>query len=182
MLAEATWRRWNSWFGSTSPNCRWSRVRLGKALQPYLDTVDLVQSVHRELFVGLRDDRFQIASPEKLIALALTIVRRKAARHWRKLRRQQWLNGDGSADADLLDLFASLTSSSDDAVMQATLRDQADTLMRDLEPTDRRLIELRLNGFNTAEAALELNLNPNVLRVRLSRARKRLADQHLIDD
>src|SRR6188508_2597024 len=31
-----------------------ARVRLGPALRPYLDTMDLVQSVHRSLMVGLR--------------------------------------------------------------------------------------------------------------------------------
>ena len=45
-----------------------ARVLLGPALRPYLDSVDLVQSVHRSLMLGLRQDKFDISSPEKLMA------------------------------------------------------------------------------------------------------------------
>src|SRR5437870_1176633 len=69
-----------------------ARVLLGRSLRPYLDSLDLVQSVHKSLLLGLRNDKFDISSPEKLVALALTIVRRKVARHWRHLQRQQRLD------------------------------------------------------------------------------------------
>src|SRR5689334_16793890 len=54
-----------------------ARVLLGPALRPYLDSLDLVQSVHKSLLVGLRQDKFAINTPENLLALALTLVRRK---------------------------------------------------------------------------------------------------------
>src|SRR5262245_10668681 len=75
-----------------------ARAKLGTALRPYLDSMDLVQSVHRSLMLGLRDQRFEIDSPDGLVALALTIVRRKVARHWRRLRRQQRLDNADSPD------------------------------------------------------------------------------------
>src|SRR5262245_46391300 len=87
-----------------------ARVLLGPALRPYLDSVDLVQSVHRSLLVGLRDDKFDIASPENLLALALTMVRRKVARHWRHLRRQQRLDSGSPASGDIPGVLASLSS------------------------------------------------------------------------
>src|SRR5213076_2468656 len=64
-----------------------ARVLLGPALRPYLDSVDLVQSVHRSLMVALRANKFELNSPENLVALAVTMIRRMAARHWRHLRR-----------------------------------------------------------------------------------------------
>src|SRR2546430_17687874 len=64
-----------------------ARVVLGPALRPYLDTMDLVQSVHHTVMLGLRAAHFNLAGPESLLALALTLVRRKAARHWRHLQR-----------------------------------------------------------------------------------------------
>src|SRR5258708_34778369 len=67
---------------------------LGRGLRPHLDSLDLVQSVHKSLLRGLRNDKFDIASPEKLVALALTMVRRKAARYWRRCKRQQHLDTD----------------------------------------------------------------------------------------
>jgi RNA polymerase sigma factor (sigma-70 family) len=159
-----------------------ARVRLGSALQPYVDSVDLVQSVHRSLFDGLQQNKFEIASPEKLIALALTIVRRKAAKHWRKLRRQQRLSGDALPTENTPHVIASLSASDSDPVALAAIRDQAECLLRDLEPADRELIDLRLMGFTTAEAATKLKLNADVLRVRLSRLRKRLNEKNMVDE
>src|SRR5262245_57435224 len=66
-----------------------ARVLLGPALRPYLDSVDLVQSVHRSVVVGLRVGKFDLSAPGDLIALAVAMLRRKVARHWRHLRKQQ---------------------------------------------------------------------------------------------
>ena len=64
------------------------KARLGNALRPYYDSLDLVQSVHKSVFVGLRNDKFDIQSPEHLVRLAAMIVRRKIARYWKRHRRQ----------------------------------------------------------------------------------------------
>ena len=47
---------------------------LGPALRPYLDSLDLVQSVHRSLLLGLRQEKYDISSPDQIIALAVTLV------------------------------------------------------------------------------------------------------------
>src|SRR5579883_3161233 len=65
-----------------------ARVLLGPALRPYMDSVDLAQSVHISLVAGLRREQFDLAGPDDLIGLAVTILRRKAAKHWRRLQRQ----------------------------------------------------------------------------------------------
>lgn len=70
-----------------------ARGLLGRALRPYVDSVDLVQSVHRSLMMGIKEQKFYLTSSEQLIALAVTLVRRKIARQWRRMRRQNWLSG-----------------------------------------------------------------------------------------
>lgn len=160
-----------------------ARARLGAALRPYLDSTDLVQSVHRSLMLGLRTDKFDISSPERLVALALTIVRRKIARHWRRHRRQQRPSHDGSPPAeDLSQLLVSVSSSDSHPQAVATLRDQTERLMSTLDETERRLIELRLEGCTTAEVARQLGLDPDVLRVRLGRLRRRLRQNGLLTE
>src|SRR3954453_8424579 len=72
-----------------------ARVLLGPALRPVLDSMDLVQSVHRSLIVGMREEKFNISTPENLIALALTLLRRKVARQWRRMQRQRRLGSGG---------------------------------------------------------------------------------------
>ena len=57
-----------------------ARVLLGPQLRPHLDTTDVLQSVHRSVLVGLREQKFDISIPDKLVALACTMVRRKVAK------------------------------------------------------------------------------------------------------
>ena len=140
---------------------------LSRALRPFLDSLDLVQSVHKSLLLGLRNDKFDISSPEKLVALALTMVRRKAARHWRHLQRQQRLDTDTN-------LPAALTGSEADPARTAQLQDALRHLWNNLDASERRVVELRLEGHSTAEVARTLGLDADVLRVRLSRLRQRL--------
>jgi RNA polymerase sigma-70 factor (ECF subfamily) len=157
-----------------------ARVLLGPALRPYLDSVDLVQSVHRSLMVGLRGGRFELATPDNLVALAVTMVRRKAARHWRRLRRQRRL--DGGPSADLPSLLTSLSSPQPDPASAAQFADAVSHLCASLDATERRMLELRLYGHSTAEVAAELGLSAVALRVRLTRQRQRLRSAGVLDD
>ena len=152
-----------------------ARVRLGAALRPHLDSIDLVQSVHKSLMLGLRHDQFAISSPEKLVALALTMVRRKVAKKWRKLKRQQRLES-GRSTANLSELLTSLTTPDSDPAALAAHRSEIDNLLSKLSESEQRLIELRIEGYSTVEAASEMGLDADVLRVNLSRLRKRLRD------
>jgi RNA polymerase sigma-70 factor (ECF subfamily) len=151
-----------------------ARVQLGPALRPYLDSIDLVQSVHRSLLLGLRENKFDIATPQQLLALALTMVRRKVARHWRRMQRQQRLSGVNTAKTEAPTLLTELSAPGNDPAENTAFQDAIQQLWQHLNTTERRLIELRLQGYSTAEAARSLNLDPDSLRVRLSRLRVRL--------
>jgi RNA polymerase sigma factor (sigma-70 family) len=150
-----------------------ARVRLGPALRPYLDTMDLVQSVHRSLLVGLRANKFAFNGPDQLIALAVTIVRRKAARYWQRAQRQQRL-GPSTDDAPLPDLLMNLTSTDEDPGKTAETTDAVNRVVGLLDGLDRKLLELSLQGYKTVEIAEMLDQNADVLRVRLSRLRAKL--------
>jgi RNA polymerase sigma factor (sigma-70 family) len=159
-----------------------ARVLLGPALRPYLDSVDLVQSVHHSLLLGLRQQKFDIAGPDQLVALALTIVRRKVARHWRHLRRQQRLSlGPGDA-AGLADVLTSLSSPQADPAQAAQYNDQVRQLCGNLDDSERRMLQLRLQGYSTAEIAQDLGLHAIALRVRLTRLRQRLQATGVLTD
>lgn len=159
-----------------------ARVLLGPALRPHLDSVDIAQSVHRSLLIGLRAEKFDLANPKALVALALTLVRRKVARHWRKLQRQQRLSGRPADSANLPDLLANLASPEADPGQAAAYHEAVQQVCRDLDETERRLLDLRLQGFSTAEAARDMGLDPDVVRVRLFRLRQRLRDQGVLGE
>jgi RNA polymerase sigma-70 factor (ECF subfamily) len=159
-----------------------ARVALGPALRPYLDSVDLVQSVHRSLMIGLRDQKFAFESPENLLALAATMVRRKAARHWRRLQRQQRLSAGGSGSTEMAPLLGSLTPATDDPARAAQSREEIARFCESLTEPERCLIELRLQGYTPAECSAEMGLSPVAFRVRLTRLRQRLRAAGVLDD
>lgn len=159
-----------------------ARVLLGPALRPHLDSMDLVQSVHRSLLIGIREEKFDISTPENLVALSLTLLRRKVARHWRREQRQRRLK-TGASSLDLLPvLLAELASPEAGPDETAQYHDQLDQLCRQLDLTERQVLALRLDGYTTAEIADHLGLNHVTLRVRLTRLRERLRSSGFLHD
>jgi RNA polymerase sigma-70 factor (ECF subfamily) len=159
-----------------------ARYLLGPSLRPYLDSVDLVQSVHRTLMVGLREDKFNLTTPENLMALALTLVRRKVARQWRRMQRQQRLDSGTTSSGNLPELLTALCSPHADPARAAQYHDQIQHLCEQLDEPDRQLLELRLQGYSPAEVADKIHLNVNAMYVRLSRLRQRLRAAGVLDD
>jgi RNA polymerase sigma-70 factor (ECF subfamily) len=159
-----------------------ARVLLGPALRPLLDSMDLVQSVHRSLLIGIREEKLDISTPENLVALALTLLRRKVARHWRRAQRQRRLEA-GSSAMDLLPaMLAELTTPEAGPAEAAQYRDQVEQLCRQLDATEQQVLALRLDGHTTAEIAEQLGLNHVTLRVRLTRLRERLRTSGVLND
>jgi len=150
-----------------------ARRQLSAPLRPYVDSMDLVQAVHEDLLVGLREGKFEFASKGHLFALATLLVRRKSARLWRKHRRQQRQSGMRPAPDGLADVILS-QQASEDHEFDVSTRDEIQHVLDQLEPDERELIALRLEGYSTADVARQLGWNPDVTRVRLSRLRQRL--------
>lgn len=157
-----------------------ARAHLGPALRPYMDSLDLVQSVHHSLIVGLRANKYEFASADKLVALAAVVLRRKIARHWRSLRRQQRESGIRPPHANLPDYVVSLEGQERDPAEIVSFRDQIAFVLGRLQGDDRELVALRLEGYSTADAARHLNIDADVARVRLSRLRRQLNNTKLL--
>lgn len=156
-----------------------ARVLLGPALRPHLDSIDLAQSVHRTLLDGLQENKFDFASPDELLGLLMTVVKRKVARQWRKARRQS--HPDRSED-DTAGLLASLNSREENPEGEAQIRDAVEGLLENLSGVEKQMIELRLQGYRTSEVAEQLGIDAKVLRARLSRLRARLRQEGLLSE
>lgn len=152
-----------------------ARRQLGNPLRPYLDSMDIVQSVHRILLQGVAEGKLEFVNRKSLMGFIVTVVRRKAAAHWRKNRRQQ--RESGIADAMPVDQRIVSLDHCGDPDAAAMYQEQINKTLQSLEGVDRQLIELRLDGYTTAEVAKLLNADADQLRVRLSRLRKKLKAQ-----
>ena len=158
------------------------RVLLGPQLRPHLDSMDLIQSVHRSLLAGLRDKKFEIATPENLVALACTMVRRKVARQWRKHKRQLRLATSNNESPLLSEVLQSLYGRECGPSEVAEYRCSLEKLCESLNPIERQMLERKLEGYTTGEVAEQLGMHPVAIRVRWSRLRDRLASQEIFLD
>jgi RNA polymerase sigma factor (sigma-70 family) len=151
-----------------------ARVLLGPLLRPYLDSVDLVQTVHGAILPGLRDGTFQFTEPRQLVALAVTILRHKAAKSWRKNRRFR----PAAAGADREVIAASLA---ENPALAAESNDLLARVLQSLSSADRELLGLVSEGWTPAAIADRLGCDPHLIRSRLSKLRLRLRASGLID-
>ena len=156
---------------------RTAQAMLSRTLRSYLDPADLVQSVHRSLLPYLRQHNFDIDDPRKLRSLAITLARRKIIQHWRRLQCQHRFQVEMVDTESPTATRTVATSPESDPAAVAQCNDLLRQLRSQLDDTECRLVELRLQGATTAEAARELGLDADVLRVRLSRLRRRLRQQ-----
>src|SRR5437868_8123594 len=82
-----------------------AKVRLGPALRSIVDSTDLVQSVHRLVLAGLHAGAYEFTGPEQLINLAVKIVYRRIAQHWRKEQVIIRAQGGGHSPGDSMSLI-----------------------------------------------------------------------------
>jgi len=145
-----------------------ARVSLGPLLRPQLDTLDLVQSMKRMLIPGLRAGLYELDSPDQLVALAATIIRRKVALYWRRQKKQA-----------VLRLAEQALGSAEDSLVEHRIQDWENEefltrLLETLSEDERQLFRMQLEGLTIVEIARHLGCRPGPLRARLSRLRKKL--------
>ncbi len=150
---------------------RTARALLGPALQTLADSVDLSQSIHRSILWHIRKRDLIVTSADHLRALALTMVRRKISRQWQRRRRELEFAAALAAREKPTDRFA---THGDDPAREAERSDLIAHALAQCSADEQQLIELRLLGHTTAEAARILGQDADVLRVRLNRLRAKL--------
>jgi RNA polymerase sigma factor (sigma-70 family) len=155
------------------------RVRLGKSMRNALDSMDIVQSVHRSLLIGLRDEKYQFASSKDLIALAVVMVQRKVARHWRKLKKLPRSRLEPTSD-DRETAMDRIPNHEPTASLVVSADEQLKLFLSHLDQLDQELVRLRLNGHSSVETARLIGRDPAYVRMRWARLRKALRDiEHL---
>jgi RNA polymerase sigma-70 factor (ECF subfamily) len=131
--------------------------------------------------VGLRENKIEVGTPQQFWP----------RRHHRppqgrpalrRIQRQQRIEPHRDETEDAADLLTSLSSPEAGPAETALYNDAVEHLCGQLDEKDRQLIELRLQGCSTAEVARKLHLDPDILRVRLSRLRKRLREQNVLPE
>src|SRR4029077_20290698 len=119
-----------------------------------VDPEDVVQSVYRSFFLDSRDGRFQLQRGGDLWQLLVTMTLHKLTnqvnRHAAQKRAVSRERNFGSEDS-LFGIGAPRLAKQPSPVEALALADQLEQLLRTLEPPQRRIVELRLQGYNLDE-------------------------------
>lgn len=131
-----------------------ARSRLSPKLARRIDPEDVVQSAYRSFFAGAREGQYDIQRGGEvwklLVTIALCKLRNQAKHHTADKRSIHAEQPFGSEDS-LLGIRAEAFAQAPAPVAALALVDELEGVMRDLEPLERRILELRLQGHTQYE-------------------------------
>lgn len=156
-----------------------ARSRLSTRMARRIDAEDLVQSVYRCFFAESRAGRYDTERGGDLWQLLVRITLHKLGdqvrRNTRAKRSIQHERSFGSEDT-LFGIHAGALAQGPSPVEAVALAEELEKVMASLEPSHRRALELRLQGYNVEEIANAIPCSQRtVLRV-LKRIRTQLED------
>lgn len=142
-----------------------ARRHLHQKLAARIDPEDIVQSVFRTFFSRVKDGQFVFSEQDDLTKLLVRITLNKTLRQvafHRAAKRNPGLeasNDDGPNDR-LTGLFGA------EPTPEATVAfiDQFEHLLNQLQPQERQILELRLQGYANEEIAQKLGIYDRKIR------------------
>lgn len=158
-----------------------ARVRLDRRTRQKVDPEDVIQSVFRSFFTRQAQGRFDLTSWDDLWSLLVVITIRKCRRQAvalragrRDVRRELHASQLPEPDPAMLETAGAEPSPQEVVSLIETL----ERLLSGAGAVERRILELRLEGYTPPEIATEVGgiSERKVYRV-LAQARKRLADE-----
>jgi RNA polymerase sigma-70 factor (ECF subfamily) len=152
---------------------------LSSRLGQRVDAEDIVQSVCQSFFTGARDGRYVLDRSgdlwRLLVAITLHKLNDKYRRHTadkRSLTREQTLHAEDSRFG--LSIQAAANEPSPEEAV--TLADLVEHVMRTLDPVERRILELRLQGNSMEEIVAVTNRCRHTVRRVLRDVRQHLEE------
>lgn len=148
------------------------RLRLfDSRLRRVFDSMDICQSVMGNFFDRLARGQYPLESPEQLVNLLVTMAHNKLTD---QVRRQQAQRRDarqvasfGVEDGEFADRGPSPSK-------EVEARELIDAVRQRLTAEERRLLELRHDGWDWADIAAKLGTTPEAARKKLARALERI--------
>jgi RNA polymerase sigma-70 factor (ECF subfamily) len=148
--------------------------RLSGRLRAKLDAEDVVQSAFKSFFARASEGDFELTSWDGLWSLLVVITLRKCGKqieHFRAARRDI---GKESGQAD--DSAASWAAVARDPTPEeaAMLAETLAQMLQALSARERRVFELRLQGYTAPEISVQVQRSEHTVNWILKRIRKRL--------
>jgi RNA polymerase sigma-70 factor (ECF subfamily) len=158
-----------------------ARARLDARTRAKVDPEDVVQSTYRSFFMRAEAGQFDVATWDELWGLLAVITMRKCtnrARYFgagRRDARAEVDPGPGAEDAGALILAIDREPTPSEA---AILAETVEELLSGLDPDDRMIVELSLQGYTTPEIGARLGFAERTVRRVRDRLKRRLQRLH----
>ena len=142
-----------------------ARSRLSAKLSRHIDPEDVVQSACRSFFVGARDGRYVLKHSGDLWRLLVAITVHKLQHQLeRRTAGKRDLAREASQD-DGRNRGTAETLAREPTPAEATaLADMVENLLRPLEPLERQIVTLRLDGYSLEEIAQQIRRSERTVR------------------
>lgn len=155
-----------------------ARSQLSARLAQRVDAEDVVQSAYRCFFAFAKEGRYDVERGGDLWRLLVTVTLHKLQQHIERQRAQKRSldreESFGSEDS-LLGLQAHVTARDPAPADAVALTDELEKALRAYATEERRMIEMRLQGYQLEEIASALECSERTVRRVLERFKKQLA-------
>lgn len=149
---------------------RLARRRIGQRMTSRVDPEDVIQSAFRTFFTRVRKDEFKFEGENDLFKLLVRLTVHKTLRQvafHRAAKRNPELEAAQASDA--YELLQQLTDSDPPPEVEVALVDEFERFMNQLPAFDRRVLEMKLQGYSTTEIAEALSSYDRKIRRVLER-------------
>jgi RNA polymerase sigma factor (sigma-70 family) len=154
-----------------------ARRRLSQPMNSRVDPEDIVQSVFRTFFGRLKGGQFHLEQQNDLCKLLVRITVNKTLRQvaFQKAAKRDPGHEAHSDDREH-DQVLHLLARDPDPEEAAAFLDQLEHFLKQLAPDERRILEMRVQGYSNEDICKELNIYDRKIRRVLERIRG-LAEQ-----
>ncbi len=158
-----------------------TRSRLSPQLMQRFDPEDVVQSAYRSFFAAAQAGQFDLPHGGDLWHLLVSITLHKLHR---QVRRNSARKRDVERETPLDEHSPSLAALAREPspVEAIALTDQVEQLMRGLQPVERHILQLRLQGYQLDEIAQQSDRGERTVRRTLERIKGMLEQWQKVDD
>jgi RNA polymerase sigma factor (sigma-70 family) len=136
---------------------RLARRRIGQRMTSRVDPEDVIQSAFRTFFVRVKNDEFSFHGEDDLFKLLVRLTVHKTLRQiafHRAQKRNAELEAVQSSDAH--DLLQQIADGEPPPEVEVALVDEFERFMAQLQPVERQVLDLKLQGYTTVEIAEKL--------------------------
>ncbi len=149
-----------------------ARKRISQRLASRIDPEDIVQSVFRTFFRRDREGKFHLEEPDDVCKLLARITVHKTFRQIAYHKRKKRDAGQETAQSDdSQELLLKLMGGEPTPEEATSFLDTLTNFLDKLAPEDRRILELRMEGYSNVEIADLLGISDRKIRRVMERVR-----------